>query len=271
MAGRDEPGGVTTARLELLHAEGVAVSVDGRLILAPTTLAFTRGQVVGIIGHNGSGKTTLLRCLARQYTPTAGRISLGGRPLAAWGARAFARQLAYLPQQTPASTGLTGRELVALGRYPWHGPLGRIGPQGRLAIEDAMRLADTEAFADRLVDHLSGGERQRVWIAMLIAQETGFILLDEPIAALDLAHQIAVLGVLRSLSRHRNAGIVLVLHDINMAARFCDTILALRGGAVIAWGDPAAIMTAEVLETVYGIPMRVLTDDASGHKIGVPV
>ncbi len=128
-----------------LSAETMGVVLDGRAILAPTTLALRRGAVTGIIGHNGSGKTTLLRCLARQLTPTSGVVSLGG-PVAALGARAFARRLAYLPQHTPASTGLTARELVAFGRYPWHGPLGRVGPQGEAAIDEAMRLSDTTGW-----------------------------------------------------------------------------------------------------------------------------
>ncbi|MDX7951274.1 ABC transporter ATP-binding protein [Lichenihabitans sp. Uapishka_5] len=253
-----------------LAADSVAVTLDGRLILQPTSLRFGRGAVVGILGHNGSGKTTLLKCLARQLMPTGGTVRLGGRPAGAWGPRPFARQLAYLPQQTPASTGLTGRELVAFGRYPWHGPLGRVGPVGRRAIADALRLSGTEAFADRLIDSLSGGERQRVWIAMLIAQETGFILLDEPIAALDLKHQIEVLEVLRGLARRRNTGIVLVLHDINMAARFCDRIVALRNGMVVAEGTPDDVMRADALEAIYDLPMRVFDAAVTGHRIGVP-
>ena len=253
-----------------LAAEGISVTIDGRTILQPTTVAFGRGSLVGILGHNGSGKTTLLKCLARQMVPSSGLVRLGGQAADGWGARPFARQLAYLPQQTPASTGLTGRELVAFGRYPWHGPLGRVGPEGRRAITEAMRLSGTEAFADRLVDTLSGGERQRVWIAMLIAQETGFILLDEPIAALDLKHQVEVLDVLRGLARRRNTGVVLVLHDINMAARFCDRIVALRGGAVVTDGPPDDIMRADTLEAIYDLPMRIVGDAGSAHRIGVP-
>ena len=253
-----------------LRAEALGVVIEARTILFPTDLAFGRGRIVGIIGHNGSGKSTLLKCLARQLVPTAGRVVLNGQAADTWGARAFARQLGYLPQQTPSSTGLTGRELVAFGRYPWHGPLGRVGPHGRLAVADAMALTGTTGFADRPIDQLSGGERQRVWIAMLVAQETAFILLDEPIAALDLAHQIEILGMLRTLSRRRNAGVVLVMHDINMAARFCDTIVALRGGSVIADGPPAAILRSDVLETIYGIPMRILADESTGLPVSVP-
>ena len=253
-----------------LRAEAVRVVAEGRTILEPTTLEFRRARVTGIVGHNGSGKTTLLKCLARQSTPTTGQITLDGQPLSTFGARAFARKLAYLPQQTPAATGLTGRELVAYGRYPWHGALGRIGSGGHRAIAEAMRLSDTTGFADRWVDVLSGGERQRVWVAMLIAQDTQFIVLDEPIAALDLAHQIEVLGVLRDLARTRRAGIVLVLHDINMAARFCDEIVALRDARVIVRGVPQDIMRADVLGSIFGIPMRVLVDEASGRHIAAP-
>ena len=270
LATRDQRASPVSCSAADLAAEDVSVSIEGRTILQPTTLGFGRGAMVGILGHNGSGKTTLLKCLARQMTPSAGTVRLGGQAAERWAARPFARQLAYLPQQVPASTGLTGRELVAFGRYPWHGPLGRVGAEGRRAIAEAMRMSDTETFADRLLDTLSGGERQRVWIAMLIAQETGFILLDEPIAALDLKHQVEVLGVLRDLARRRNTGIVLVLHDINMAARFCDRIVALKGGAVVADGDPDAIMQPDVLEAIYGLPMRVFADAGSRQRIGVP-
>ncbi|WP_131113937.1 ABC transporter ATP-binding protein [Lichenihabitans psoromatis] len=263
-------GEALDAPAPLLRADGAGLTIEGRSVLSPVDLAFPRGRMVGIIGHNGSGKSTLLKLLARQIQPTVGRIMLGDAALPGLGARAFARQVAYLPQAIPMQTGLTGRELVAFGRYAWHGPLGRIGASGHAAIAEAMRLSGTAPFADRLIDHLSGGERQRVWIAMLIAQDSGFLLLDEPIAALDLAHQIEVLGVLRSLCAIRNAGVILVLHDINMAARFCDEIVALRAGTVAVQGAPSAIMRPDVLQSIYDIPMRVLTDPASGATFGMP-
>ncbi len=246
------------------------MAVERRVILAPTQLALSRGRVTGIIGRNGSGKSTLLKCLARQLTPSQGRVVLEERPAQDWSARAFARKLGYLPQQAPAATGLTGDELVAFGRYPWRGALGRMGRHDREAVAEAMALADTTEFADRLVDRLSGGERQRVWITMLIAQETDFLLLDEPIAALDLAHQIEVLSLLRALSRRRDSGIVVVLHDINMAARFCDDIVALRDGAIVAQGPPYAVLQPDLLETIFGVTMRLFTDDAAGVCAYVP-
>ncbi len=159
-----------------------------------------------------------------------------GKALPHWGNRPLARKLAYLPQQTPPAAGMLARELVALGRYPWHGALGRFGEADRAKVEEAMALTGTGPLADRLVDTLSGGERQRVWLAMLVAQDPQCLLLDEPTSALDIAYQIEVLALIRQLSHAKGLGVVIVLHDINMAARFCDEILALRAGRLIARG-----------------------------------
>jgi iron complex transport system ATP-binding protein len=252
----------------VFEVRDASVSVEGRVLLAPTRLTFGRGRVYGIIGHNGSGKSTLLKLLGRQMAPSFGQISFADRPLDQHGARAFARQVAYLPQITPAATGLTVRELVGFGRYPWHGPLGRMGPEDRAHIKEALRLSHIEGFADRLVDTLSGGERQRAWIAMLVAQNSAFILLDEPTSALDLAHQIDVLRVLHDLSRKRRLGVIAILHDINMAARFCDELIALHSGHVRAKGTPDEIMHGHVLERIYGIPMGVFPNPETGAPIG---
>ncbi|GLK73859.1 ATP-binding cassette domain-containing protein [Ancylobacter dichloromethanicus] len=243
--------------------------VGGRMLLHPLTLTVPAGRVVGLIGHNGSGKSTLLKLLGRQLAASAGEIRFEGRPIGAWNARAFARRVAYLPQTAPATGGMTGRELIALGRYPWHGALGRFSPQDRQKIDEAISLTDTTAFADRLVDTLSGGERQRVWIAMLVAQDAGCLLLDEPTSALDIAHQIEVLALIRHLCRQRGTGVVVVLHDVNMAARFCDDIIALHGGKLLARGAPAQMVTPETLERVYGIAMEVIRQDGGGY-VAVP-
>ncbi|MCG7393632.1 ATP-binding cassette domain-containing protein [Microvirga sp. ACRRW] len=247
---------------------GASLSIDGHTLLAPTSLSLRQGCVYGIIGHNGSGKSTLLKLLGRQAQPSSGTIRYAGTPLENYGARAFARHVAYLPQQTPATTGLTVRELVRFGRYPWHGPLGRISSEDHLKVVEAMQLAQLDDLADRLVDTLSGGERQRAWIAMLVAQDSSFILLDEPTSALDLAHQIEVLRLLRNLSRSRNLGVVAILHDINMAARFCDELIALQKGHIRIQGKPDDLMQSDVLEMVYGIPMEVIRHPASDAPIG---
>lgn len=252
---------------EMFALDGATFAVDGHTLLAPLTLTLPARRVVGLIGHNGSGKSTLLKLLARQQAPTAGSIRFEGRPLKAWGDRAFARKVAYLPQATPPAAGMLGRELVALGRYPWHGALGRFGPVDREKVAEAMALTDVEPFAGRHVDTLSGGERQRVWLAMLVAQDAECLLLDEPIAALDVAHQIEVLSLVRRLAEDRGLGVVVVLHDVNMAARFCDEIVALHGGRLIARGAPEEIMTPGELAAIYGVPMGVLPHPGGRHPI----
>lgn len=241
---------------------GVGFEVPGRTLLHPLSLAISGAGVCGLIGHNGSGKTTLLRLLARQRAPSRGQLTFLGRDLASWPGRAFARELAYLPQNPPAAPGLTVRELVALGRFPWHGTLGRVSDRDRAAVETAMARTGVASFADRLVSSLSGGERQCAWIAMCVAQESRCLLLDEPISALDVAHQVDVLQVVRDLNRAHGIGFVVVLHDINLAARFCDELLALNGGRLIARGVPETIMREPVLQSIYGIRLGLMPHPA---------
>ncbi|MCJ2036119.1 ATP-binding cassette domain-containing protein [Methylobacterium sp. J-068] len=251
----------------LFALDGAAFTVAGRTLLHPLTLAIPGRRVVGLIGHNGSGKSTLIKLLARQQPPSAGAIAFEGKALPAWGDRAFARKVAYLPQTPPVAAGMLVRELVALGRYPWHGALGRIGPGDREKIAGAMARTDVDRLADRLVDTLSGGERQRVWLAMLLAQDTRCLLLDEPTSALDIAHGVEMLALVRDLSHEAGLGVIVVLHDINTAARFCDHILALHSGRLIAQGPPDALMSPETLDRVYGIPMGVMPHPDTGAPL----
>jgi len=247
----------------LFEIENASFSANGRTLVGPLSLGIASGAFIGLIGHNGSGKSTLLKMMARQHAAD-GTIRLGGRPLKEWGDRAFAREVAYLPQTTPTSSGMLVKELVALGRYPWHGALGRFSATDRAKVAEALEMTDLGPLADRLVDTLSGGERQRAWIAMLVAQDTKCLLLDEPISALDIAHQIEILTMIRELAHARGIGVVAVLHDVNMAARFCDHIVALHGGALIAQGAPHEIMQPGPLEAIYGIPMGVMASPESG-------
>ncbi|QTL06045.1 ATP-binding cassette domain-containing protein [Aquabacter sp. L1I39] len=246
------------ADVPLFVLEGAGFAVEGRSLLAPLDLEVKAGQVTGLIGHNGSGKSTLLKLLARQEAPTSGTIHFEGRPLAQWNARALARRIGHLPQQPPAAPGLRVRELVALGRYPWHGALGRFGAQDRAKVEEALQATGVSDLAGRDVDTLSGGERQRAFIAMLLAQDAPTLLLDEPTSALDIAHQMEVLTLVRELADTRGMSILLVLHDINLAARFCDHILALRAGHLLARGAPGDLMEPRTLEEIYGIAMGVM-------------
>jgi iron complex transport system ATP-binding protein len=254
----------------LFQLDRLSFAIGGATLLQPMTLALPARRIVGLIGHNGSGKSTLVKLLARQQLPTAGTVRLEGRPLADWRGRELARALAYLPQQTPAASGMLAKELVALGRYPWHGALGRFGRADREKVAEAVALTGTERFADRLIDTLSGGERQRVWLAMLVAQDARCLLLDEPTSALDVAHQIEVLSLVRDLSRARGLGVVIVLHDVNMAARFCDEILALHMGRLVARGSPADIVTPERLRGIYGVGMEVVRHPTAGHPVAIP-
>ena len=253
----------------MFDLKAVSFSVDHSVLLQPTNLTFAEGQVYGLIGHNGSGKSTLLKLLAQQQPVSTGEIRLDQRSLSSWGSREFARQVAYLPQRLPPAENLTGRELVAFGRYPWHGLLGRLGAKDQAQIDRAIALTHTEAFADRLVDTLSGGERQRVWLAMLLAQESRFLLLDEPLAALDVAHQVEVLELIQRLCRELGIGVIIVLHDINMAARYCDHVVALHSGSLLAQGSPRELMNPTTLSSIYGLPMQVMAHPSGSHSVAV--
>lgn len=248
--------------LETMRAfaiDKVGLSIDGNAILSDISLDFPAGEVVALVGHNGSGKSSLLKMLARQLTPTAGSITYNGRDLAQYHSRDFARSVAYLPQDLGTGSDMTIGELVGCGRYPWHGALGRFSDLDREKVEAAIVATHIEAFADRVVGTLSGGERQRAWIAMLIAQDAGCLLLDEPTAALDIAHQVEVLSLVRQLAREHGRSVIVVLHDINMAARFCDRIHALKGGRVVASGTPGEIVLPKTLHAIYGIDMDVVS------------
>ena len=253
----------------MFEVKGAAFEINGRQILTPIEHSFIEGKVYGLIGHNGSGKSTLIKLMAQQQPSSQGEIHFDQRPLNDWGNREFARQVAYLPQHLPAAENLTGRELVGFGRYPWHGLLGRHTQEDKDAVERAIGLTHTEAFADRLVDTLSGGERQRVWLAMLLAQGSRFLLLDEPLAALDIAHQIEVLALIRKLCDELQLGVIIVLHDINMASRYCDELMALHSGHLLAHGTPDEMMCNSTLEAIYGLPMQVMKHPNGEHNIAV--
>lgn len=254
----------------LFEIENLEVDVPGRRLLDGLSLTLPAGQITALIGHNGSGKSTLLKVLARQVPASSGRIAFEGRALSDWRLREHARRLAFLPQTTPPAEGMLLRELVALGRYPWHGALGRMGPADHAAVARAMTECGVEALADRLVDTLSGGERQRGWLAMMVAQEAGTLLLDEPISALDIAHQVEVLALVRRMCHEQGRSAVIVLHEVNMAARFCDHVVALKRGRLAMQGSPAELMRPEMLHHIYGLPMQVLIRGDDGQPVAVP-
>ncbi|MBP2463716.1 MULTISPECIES: ATP-binding cassette domain-containing protein [unclassified Rhizobium] len=247
--------------------DGVTLVIDGNAILSDVSLDFPEGEVVALVGHNGSGKSSLLKILARQLTPTTGSVAYASRDVWRYHGHEFPRCVAYLPQDLGTGSDMTIRELVACGRYPWHGALGRFSAVDREKVEGAIAATHIDKFADRMVGTLSGGERQRAWIAMLIAQDARCLLLDEPTAALDIAHQIEVLSLVRRLARENGRSVVIVLHDINMATRFCDRIHALKGGRLVASGTPAQILVPELLYTIYGIKMEVISAPHLSHPL----
>lgn len=253
----------------MLEAREIEVRHGNRSVLRIDALAIDPSQVTAILGHNGSGKSTLLNVLARQLRPNSGTVSLAGRPLADFSQRELARGLAYLPQRLPEAAGLTVRELVRLGRFCWRGALGRWREDDRAIIDEAMAQADIADFADRLADSLSGGERQRAWVAMLLAQQSPLLLLDEPTSALDLGHQYDLVGLLCDLNRKAGRGVVVVLHDINLAARFADRVLVLKAGGVAFDGSGEELLSADRLTDLFGVEIGLARHPANGRKIAV--
>lgn len=242
----------------MFQLDQISFSIPQRTLLFPLSLTFETGKVYGLIGHNGSGKSTLIKLMARQTQADGGAILLDNKEISHWNSCEFAKRVAYLPQHLPTATNLTARELIAMGRYAWNGLFGRKTETDKQAIEQALKLTHTEKFANQLVDTLSGGERSRIWLAMLLAQQSQFLLLDEPLAALDIAHQVEVMQLVHKLSRELKLGVVIVIHDINLAARFCDHLVALHSGKLLAQGDAQQIVNTPSLEAIYGIRLNVI-------------
>jgi len=251
----------------LFDLNAVSFRIGARVIVHPLTLALPQGRICGLVGPNGSGKSTLVKILARQQPASSGSVAVLGKQAADFTDREFARLVAYMPQFTPPADSLTVRELVSLGRFPWHGALGRFSDEDKAKVEQALDQTQMRSFALRAVDSLSGGERQRAWLAMMLAQDTRCLLLDEPTSALDVAHQVEILALVRDLSRERAMGVVVVLHDINMAARYCDEIVALREGRMVARGSRSEILDGAVLDRIYGLPMGILPHPSTGAPI----
>lgn len=236
-------------------------------ILAPFDLEFSTGEVTSLLGHNGSGKSSLIKLLSRQNHLSTGVITLEGRNINELTAKAFAQKVAYLPQHPPTTDGVTVRELVMFGRYPWRGVLGRYTKEDHQLVEDAIARVGLSTFSDRFVSTLSGGERQRAWVAMLLAQQTSCILLDEPTSALDVTHQYELLKLIRELNQSLGLTVIMVIHDVNMAARFSDRLIALKGGKVVVDGSPNTVMNEASLSEIYGMPLSIFKDPQSQNII----
>lgn len=239
-------------------------------VLRDVNVTFPAGAVTALVGANGCGKSTLLKACARQLTPSAGEILVGGADVSRWHRTRFARTVGFLPQDPVAPEGVTVQELVARGRHPYRGAFGRWRAQDDDAVAEAVELTGLGELLERHVGDLSGGQRQRVWIALALAQHTDVLLLDEPTTYLDIARQAEILDILTALQRSRGITLVMVLHELSLAARYADVLVALKDGAVAATGSAEQVMTDEVVSDVFDMSARVLHDAPTDARLVIP-
>ena len=254
-----------------LEASSLTLGYTDTAVVRDLDLQVPHGRITVIVGANACGKSTLLRGLARLLRPRSGSVLLDGEAIHRLPTKQVARTLGLLPQNPVAPEGVTVADLVGRGRHPHHGPFGRWTSADDEAVAEALTLTDTLGLADRVVDELSGGQRQRVWIAMALAQGTELLLLDEPTTYLDVAHQVEMLDLLAELNARRGTTIVMVLHDLNLSARYADHLVALHTGRIVAEGSPREVVTEEVVRTVFGLDNRVIDDPVSHTPLVVPV
>ena len=254
-----------------LAARGLAAGYPGRRVIDDLDLEIAPGRITMIIGANACGKSTLLGVLARVHTPQGGRVELDGTDVSTIARRTFAQTVGLLPQHPSAPDGLTVAELVSRGRHPHRGVFQRWSAADTARVAEAMARTGVADLADRPVGDLSGGQRQRVWIAMALAQDPRILLLDEPTTFLDLSHQIEVLDLLRELNRTDGTTIVVVLHELNLAARYADELVVMSDGRIVAQGSPADVLTAEVVSDAFSLEALVIPDPLTRTPLVVPV
>jgi iron complex transport system ATP-binding protein len=252
-----------------ITTENLVVAYENNLVIGGLDMWVPRGKITAIIGPNGCGKSTLLKAAGRILKPKSGFVYLNGEAIQRLSTREVAQRMAILPQSPQAPFGLTVGELVSYGRFPYRSGFGKLKPEEKRIILWALEVTKLTEYETIVVDNLSGGQRQRVWIAMALAQETELILLDEPTTYLDLSYQLEILELLYRLNREQGRTIVMVLHDLNLAARFADYMIALRGGAIIRHGPPESVITPEVLRETFHIAAEVVVEPRTSRPVCV--
>ncbi|MFC3798727.1 ABC transporter ATP-binding protein [Cohnella sp. GCM10012308] len=253
-----------------LSTNQLSLAYGSRRIVENLNLSVPDGKITSLVGANGSGKSTILKSLARILNPQSGGVFLDGKQIHRQPTKEVAKQLAILPQNPTSPEGLTVRELISFGRYPHQRGFGTLSAEDNRMIDWALQATGMSEFHDRAVDQLSGGQRQRAWIAMALAQGTEVLLLDEPTTFLDMAHQIEVMNLLEKLNREQKRTIIMVVHDLNHAARFSQHLVALKRGTVLYEGHPEVVMTPDMLRDVFGIDADVIPDPRTGAPLCLP-
>lgn len=253
----------------MLRVNQLTISRQGNTLLDNISCELNSNELIALVGHNGSGKSTLIKALAGEMSVNGGSISLDERHIADYSNKELAQQMAYLPQQLPDAAGFTVRELVMLGRYPHQKWLQKPSQIDKDKVEQAMRTTQVEAFAERTTTTLSGGERARVWLAMCLAQDTRYLLLDEPLAALDMHYQLEVIQLIRRLVDEQGLSVIIIVHDINLAAQYADRIIALKNGRICHNGTIKSTMQPGILRNIFNVDMQLLSHPITGHPIAV--
>ena len=259
-----------TKKQQLFEAKEIVTGYEKKIIIDGIDITIPSNKISVIIGANGCGKSTLLKTLSRLIKPVSGDILIDGKKITSMPSKKLAQKLGLLPQSPVVPEGITVLDLVSRGRFPYQSFLKSMDKADFQAIEESLEIMGITEIANRSVDELSGGQRQRVWIAMALAQQTDILLLDEPTTFLDIAYQVEILDLLTDLNRKRGTTIVMVLHDINLSARYADYIFAIHQGKLINQGAPSEIITSELIGTVFGLDCMVIKDPVSNSPFIVP-
>lgn len=254
----------------VLQAKDLAIGYGERTIVNQLNLTVPKGKISVIIGANGCGKSTMLKSFARLLKPKNGAVLLDGKMLQKYPTKKLAQNLGLLPQSPIVPEGIKVTDLISRGRFPYQKPFKGLDKQDFAAMEEAMEMMGVKELAERNVDELSGGQRQRVWIALALAQQTDILLLDEPTTYLDIAYQIEILDALTQLNREKKTTIMMVLHDINLSARYADHLFAMKNGKLVAQGPPEEIITKEIVKEVYGLDCVIRCDPITNAPMIVP-